>query len=150
MFAVQLVHDALLKAGLLSGVLDTQSLLRVEAPIRHNNGTNNNNNSTTHTHFNGHQQHQQQPQTSIPVGSGAEWSPADVECPAWTACWSAICGVWASKWNHRAWLSRRSAGLPEEQLAVSVLIQQVWGCRHMCSSPLPSLVSRDVIPHIET
>jgi hypothetical protein len=33
--------------------------------------------------------------------------------------------VWASKWNHRAWLSRQSAGLPEDQLAVSVLIQQV-------------------------
>jgi hypothetical protein len=35
------------------------------------------------------------------VESGPAWDTSDSECPAWTACWSAICGVWASKWNHR-------------------------------------------------
>jgi hypothetical protein len=35
------------------------------------------------------------------VESGPAWDTSNPECPAWTACWSAICGVWASKWNHR-------------------------------------------------
>jgi hypothetical protein len=61
----------------------------------------------------------------VAVKYGPEWNPNNPNCPAWLACWAAVCGVWASKWNHRAWLSRRSAGLPEEQLAVSVLLQQV-------------------------
>jgi hypothetical protein len=72
---------------------------------------------------------------AVTVHSGPAWTPNDPTCPAWTATWASICAVWASKWNHRAWLSRQSAGLPEEQLAVSVLIQQVsrgctYGVRH--------------------
>eukprot|EP00775_Hariotina_reticulata_P004810 gene4810-5058_t len=70
-------------------------------------------------------QHQEQLAVPVAVKYGPEWEPGNPNCPAWLACWAAVCGVWASKWNHRAWLSRRSAGLPEEQLAVSVLLQQV-------------------------
>jgi hypothetical protein len=62
---------------------------------------------------------------ALTVGSGPAWQPGNPDCPEWRALWDAVCGVWASKWNHRAWLSRQSAGLPEEQLAVSVLVQQV-------------------------
>lgn len=43
----------------------------------------------------------------------------------WRAVWSAVCGVWASKWTDRAWLSRRAMGIPEQQLYMSVLLQQV-------------------------
>lgn len=39
--------------------------------------------------------------------------------------------VWASKWNDRAWLSRRAQGVPEADLYMAVLLQQVpvpgWG-----------------------
>lgn len=62
---------------------------------------------------------------AVSIKSGPAWTPSDPTCPAWSSAWSSICEVWASKWNHRAWLSRQSAGLPEGQLAVSVLIQQV-------------------------
>eukprot|EP00878_Enallax_costatus_P012225 GHUV01012768.1.p1 GENE.GHUV01012768.1~~GHUV01012768.1.p1 ORF type:complete len:407 (+),score=64.26 GHUV01012768.1:489-1709(+) len=127
--AVQLVYNALRQAGLLSGLQDSQTSPTLEAPP-HTNGKSSSKNSNSsaaaaHTHPNSRRQHQEQLQTPIAVGYGADWSPEDPDCPAWTACWSAICGVWASKWNHRAWLSRRSAGLPEDQLAVSVLLQQV-------------------------
>jgi hypothetical protein len=33
--------------------------------------------------------------------------------------------VWASKWNDRAWLGRRAAGVPDDQLRMGVLLQQV-------------------------
>ena len=39
--------------------------------------------------------------------------------------WRAVCAVWASKWGDRAWLSRRARGVPEGDLAMSVLLQQV-------------------------
>ncbi|GAB4821271.1 hypothetical protein N2152v2_008317 [Parachlorella kessleri] len=39
--------------------------------------------------------------------------------------WAAICRVWASKWNDRAWLSRRAQGVPEGDLFMAVLLQQV-------------------------
>ncbi len=45
----------------------------------------------------------------------------------WRSVWSAVCGVWASKWTDRAWLSRRAMGIPEQQLYMSVLLQQVSG-----------------------
>jgi alpha-glucan,water dikinase len=38
---------------------------------------------------------------------------------------SAVCRVWASKWNDRAWLSRRARGYAEADLKVSVLVQRV-------------------------
>ena len=49
----------------------------------------------------------------------------DPSCRLWFATWHAICGVWSSKWNDRAWLSRRALGVQEQELAVSVLLQQV-------------------------
>jgi alpha-glucan,water dikinase len=51
--------------------------------------------------------------------SGLPW-PAD-----WDKAWHRIKEVWASKWNERACLSRRAAGLRHEDLMMSVLIQQV-------------------------
>lgn len=36
--------------------------------------------------------------------------------------------VWASKWNDRAWLSRRARGVPDSALFMAALIQQV--CNH--------------------
>jgi alpha-glucan,water dikinase len=39
--------------------------------------------------------------------------------------WMCIKQVWASKWNDRAYLSRRSMGFADESLAMAVLVQQV-------------------------
>ena len=41
------------------------------------------------------------------------------------ANWQAIKRVWASKWNDRAYLSRRALGLSHENLTMAVLIQEV-------------------------
>lgn len=49
----------------------------------------------------------------------------DVESQEWAGLWSAICKVWASKWNDRAWLSRKASHIPEEDLYMAVLLQQV-------------------------
>jgi alpha-glucan,water dikinase len=43
----------------------------------------------------------------------------------WETAWSRIKQVWASKWNDRAFLSRRRVGLPDESLYMAVLIQEV-------------------------
>jgi alpha-glucan,water dikinase len=43
----------------------------------------------------------------------------------WDLAWRAIKKVWASKWNERAFLSRRQIGMPHENLQMAVLIQQV-------------------------
>ncbi|MCP4716134.1 MAG: hypothetical protein GY868_13540, partial [Deltaproteobacteria bacterium] len=43
----------------------------------------------------------------------------------WPAIWQSIKLVWASKWNERAFISRRSRGIPHELLHIAVLIQQV-------------------------
>lgn len=43
----------------------------------------------------------------------------------WDLAWTAIKKVWASKWNERAFLSRRQNGLPHENLLMAVLLQQV-------------------------
>jgi len=53
------------------------------------------------------------------AGAGLTW-PQD-----WETAWRRIKQVWASKWNERAFLSRRRVGLPDESLFMSVLIQQV-------------------------
>jgi alpha-glucan,water dikinase len=50
--------------------------------------------------------------------------------PAFAPVWAAICAVWASKWNDRAWLSRRALGVPEADLFMSVLLQQVVDARY--------------------
>lgn len=39
--------------------------------------------------------------------------------------WDAICHVWASVFNDRAWLSRQSMGIPDKDLFMSVLLQQL-------------------------
>jgi alpha-glucan, water dikinase len=43
----------------------------------------------------------------------------------WTKAWTRIKQVWASKWNDRAFLSRRKIGLAHSDLFMAVLIQQV-------------------------
>ncbi|NOZ67703.1 MAG: hypothetical protein GXP46_00305 [Deferribacteres bacterium] len=39
--------------------------------------------------------------------------------------WTCIKRVWASKWNERAYLSRRARGIPHEDVFMAVIIQQV-------------------------
>ena len=51
--------------------------------------------------------------------AGLPW-PSD-----WDTSWHRIKQVWASKWNDRAYLSRRRMGIPHEDLSMAVLIQQV-------------------------
>ena len=43
----------------------------------------------------------------------------------WNEAWLCIKKVWASKWNERAYVSRRARGIPHEDLFMAVLIQQV-------------------------
>jgi alpha-glucan,water dikinase len=44
---------------------------------------------------------------------------------SYAEAWMCIKHVWASKWNARAYFSRRSMGIPDESLAMSVLVQEV-------------------------
>ncbi len=39
--------------------------------------------------------------------------------------WSGITRVWASKWNERAYVSRRAQGIPDASLLMAVLVQEV-------------------------
>lgn len=41
----------------------------------------------------------------------------------WRALWRSVCGVWASKWTERAWLSRRACRVVEADLFMGVLVQ---------------------------
>jgi len=43
----------------------------------------------------------------------------------WEDLWIGIKQVWASKWNERAFLSRRANGIPHDELTMAVLIQTV-------------------------
>ncbi len=43
----------------------------------------------------------------------------------WDGAWTSIKRVWASKWNERAYLSRKANGIPHRDLLMSVLIQEV-------------------------
>jgi alpha-glucan,water dikinase len=54
-----------------------------------------------------------------------QWQRADLPSVPWEQTWHAIRRVWASKWNDRAYLSRRARGIPHESLQMAVLIQQV-------------------------
>ena len=59
-----------------------------------------------------------------------EWTS---DSAAWQRAWKAVCGVWASKWNDRAWLSRKARGIKDADLQMAVLLQQVmtlnsWQC----------------------
>lgn len=56
----------------------------------------------------------------VAAEAGVAQGPTD-----WDALWDAIRGVWASQWGERAWLARRSAGIPEGKLRMSVLLQPV-------------------------
>ena len=55
--------------------------------------------------------------------SKGDW--ADSSSPAWVETWAAVSQVWASKWNDRAWLSRRAQGVADADLYMSVLLQEV-------------------------
>ncbi|DBB11157.1 TPA: Phosphoglucan, water dikinase, chloroplastic [Trebouxia sp. C0006] len=54
--------------------------------------------------------------------SPGDWSEGSEK---WTHAWSAICQVWASKWNDRAWLSRKARGVADADLFMACLLQQV-------------------------
>jgi len=43
----------------------------------------------------------------------------------WKGAWRCIKGVWGSKWNERAFLSRKTRGIPHEDLFMAVLVQAV-------------------------
>ena len=43
----------------------------------------------------------------------------------WELAWKALCDVWASKWNERAFISMRNRGLDHSKLRMSVLVQPV-------------------------
>ncbi len=45
--------------------------------------------------------------------------------PDFNDAWTCIKRVWGSKWNQRAYLSRRARGISDEDLFVAVLIQEV-------------------------
>src|SRR6185437_11482228 len=53
------------------------------------------------------------------------WQRAGLPSVPWEQSWQAIRRVWASKWNDRAYLSRRASGVPHDSLQMAVLIQDV-------------------------
>jgi len=55
----------------------------------------------------------------------ATWQRVGLPAVPWEKAWRAILRVWASKWNDRAYLSRRARGVPHDSLLMAVLIQQV-------------------------
>jgi len=68
---------------------------------------------------------------NVAAGAGVIASPAAWAAgPGRDAAWAAICGVWASKWTDRAWLSRRQRGVRDDELRMSVLLQQVVPARY--------------------
>lgn len=51
---------------------------------------------------------------------------AALPCPeAFADAWTCITRVWASKWNDRAFHSRRAGGIPDDRLLMAVLLQEV-------------------------
>jgi alpha-glucan,water dikinase len=42
----------------------------------------------------------------------------------WSEAWGCVTRIWASKWNERAFWSRRANGIPDEGLVMAVLIQE--------------------------
>jgi alpha-glucan,water dikinase len=53
------------------------------------------------------------------------WQQAGFAPIAWEDAWHAVVRVWASKWNERAYFSRRRNGIPHDHLQMAVLIQEV-------------------------
>jgi alpha-glucan, water dikinase len=69
-------------------------------------------------------------QLDAPPGLEAELRKVMVDAKfAWPSSfadtWMCIKQVWASKWNDRAYLSRRSVGFADESFAMAVLVQEV-------------------------
>ena len=53
------------------------------------------------------------------------WEREQLPPLVWPEAWTAIKRVWASKWNDRAYLSRRALGILHDELSMAVLIQEV-------------------------
>jgi alpha-glucan,water dikinase len=53
------------------------------------------------------------------------WQSSGLASVPWDQAWRSIQRVWASKWNDRAYLSRRARGIAHDDLLMAVLIQQV-------------------------
>jgi alpha-glucan,water dikinase len=56
---------------------------------------------------------------------GERWKQAGLPENEWSSIWRALCRVWASKWNERAYYSRTALNIAHEDLMLAVLIQQV-------------------------
>eukprot|EP00798_Chlamydomonas_sp_ICE-L_P020028 gene20028-26744_t len=74
------------------------------------------------------------------IASSDVWAPGSRE---WTGAWSAICSVWASKWTDRAWLSRRTHSLKDDELYMAVLMQQVIPAEYAFVLHTANPVTRD-------
>lgn len=55
--------------------------------------------------------------------AGGLTPPSDED--GWNLAWKALCDVWASKWNERAFISMRNRRLDHGKLRMSVLVQPV-------------------------
>jgi len=53
------------------------------------------------------------------------WRKVGMPAVPWEQAWHAVRRVWSSKWNERAYLSRRARGTPHDRLRMAVLIQQL-------------------------
>jgi alpha-glucan,water dikinase len=58
------------------------------------------------------------------------WKQAGLPVTEWRSIWRALCRVWASKWNERAYHSRAALKIAHENLMLAVLIQQVVPAEH--------------------
>ena len=65
--------------------------------------------------------------SGVAVDEAPSWATSEA---AFEPVWAAICGVWASKWADRAWLSRRAAGIADDSLTMSVLLQPMLPARY--------------------
>jgi len=61
---------------------------------------------------------------------GLPWQGEPGESQSGTAAWLAITGVWASKWNDRAYISCGKTGLDHSSISMAVLCQQVVQARY--------------------
>jgi alpha-glucan,water dikinase len=65
------------------------------------------------------------PPAGFPEAVVAAWDRTGLSPVPWPHAWKGMVRVWASKWNERAYLSRRARGIPHDSLFMAVLIQQV-------------------------
>eukprot|EP00930_Biecheleria_cincta_P034548 TRINITY_DN23868_c0_g1_i1.p1 TRINITY_DN23868_c0_g1~~TRINITY_DN23868_c0_g1_i1.p1 ORF type:complete len:1400 (+),score=215.37 TRINITY_DN23868_c0_g1_i1:240-4439(+) len=61
---------------------------------------------------------------------GLPWPGDGHEDKLHAAAWAAITGVWASKWNDRAYISCRKAGIDHAAISMAVLCQEVVQARY--------------------